>query len=524
MGLSNDEDLIQMLRQIKQEARLPRQDWKRIGKERLIRQARGVQRKSGMTQFAAYIGTIAVAALMGLWINKGYMVEKIPQRLPQTYTAQTIAEPSSAMLSQEQKEGQEASAAAPPVEPLESVEKPTAGGKLAAGESPAAQETGMGSLPTEHTVQTGEGVVPNKTVDATPRRMTALEEQAQRYLREKLGEQGKDYEIDPAHSRQPEGYIAFRRLVQGIPLQQSSAVVEINPDNGKISLLLYPEVEKPRVTPQTPVIDRAAAAQKLASTLGLVYAGKEHPVLQYRIDPDAVVDAKTGELLVSREEKRVASVRGEGKKLIVKDAGTAAQVMQQEFGIEVKGEAFMTIDEQGLSFNWSLGENRRVRLKTTDDGSFIGYSLEGSFQPAVQSKSSLQQAEKIALAGLAKYLPANVDQVLVKSAGQNQGQATFLFAPMYQGVPVLDESYKVAVEMTSGMVTRIEGDFSQSSFVLPDKAQALPLKDAAAQFVQNVPLELVYWAKDRNEPVLVYQIRQDTQQPWAIEALTGKID
>ncbi|MFF0829436.1 hypothetical protein ACFYU8_21540 [Brevibacillus sp. NPDC003359] len=43
-------------------------------------------------------------------------------------------------------------------------------------------------------------------------------------------------------------------------------------------------------------------------------------------------------------------------------------------------------------------------------------------------------------------------------------------------------------------------------------------------FVQHAPLELVYLPAEKGaELVLAFQIRRDSEQPWAIVATTGKV-
>ena len=180
----------------------------------------------------------------------------------------------------------------------------------------------------------------------------------------------------------------------------------------------------------------------------------------------------------------------------------------------------MTIDKKAISFIWQMSDKREVRLKTADDGSFIGYTLDGSFEQGGKPLSSLQQAQHAALEQLAKYLPSDVEEVLVEKARQERSQATFTFIPLYKGVPVVDYPFLVAVEMGSGTVTAIQGDFSRVSFALPSQDNAISLDEAKEQFVQKAPLELVY-LNYHSDPVLVYQVRLGARKPWAIDALTG---
>ncbi|MGE7270461.1 hypothetical protein ACQKK5_03270 [Brevibacillus panacihumi] len=506
MGLPDEEEqLISKLRQIKQETKPPRPEWKQIGKERLIRQAGTVQRRRRVSQVSACVGTIGAAALIGIWLSSGHVAEQT-----------TIGEPQASLP------------AAFDQEPVKSQQIPS----VASAEQPVnSQEAPAGNDPAKKNVSTDQDE-PVAKVDSTPqtttsmeRSMTPIEERALRFLQEKLGEESKQYQIDPGHSRETDGYIAFRKLVHGIPLQLHSAAVEVNPHTGKMSLLLYPIEESglgiTATSEQSSVIDKTKAAQELASGLRLVYAGKDRPVLQYMSDPQLVIDAKTGKPLDnSQGEKRIVPLKTEGKRLIITDTDKAEEVMKKEFGIPVTGKAFMTIDEKAISFIWQMSDKREVRLKTADDGSFVGYELDGSFEQGGIPLASHQQAQDAALVRVAKYLPSDVAEVLVEKALQERGQASFTFIPLYQGVPVVDYPYLVTVEMGSGIVTAIQGDFSRSSLVLPSHDKAISLDAAKQQFLKKAPLELVYLNSHSN-PVLVYQVRLDARKPWAIDALTG---
>jgi len=513
MGLPDEEEqLISKLRQIKQETKPPRPEWKQIGKERLIRQAGSVRRRRRIFHVSAYVGTIGAAALMGIWLSSGHVVEPTTLGEPQASSTQKQSE-LPATLYQEPFKGHQ-------TPPVASTEQP-----VQSQEAPAGAESAMENVPIDQGEPVAKADSLPQTTTRAERSMTPLEERAHRFLQEKLGQESQQYEIDPGHSRETEGYIAFRKLVHGIPLQQHSAAVEVNPHTGKMSLLLYPIEEsglgRTSSSEQPPVIDRTKAAQELASGLRLVYAGKDQPVLQYMPDPKLVIDAKTGKRLdYSQGEKQIVALKTEGTRLIIKDTEEAEEVMKKEFGIPVTGKAFMTIDEKGISFIWQMSDKREVRLKTADDGSFVGYTVDGSFEQGGKPLSSLQQAEDAALERLAKYLPLDVEEVLVEKALQERGQATFTFVLLYQGVALVDYPYLVAVEMGSGTITAIQGDFSRSSLELPSHDKAISLAAAKELFVKIAPLELVY-LNSHSDPVLVYQVRLDARKPWAIDALTG---
>lgn len=515
MGLPDEEDVIRMLRQIKQESMPPRQSWKQSAKERLVRQAGNVQRKERLSRLSTNLVTFVAAALLAIWINTEKISEKSEPQL-----AQVLVQQKSAVLgpdwpgtgSVNQKQDLQSREANAPV----AVEQP-----------PSAKEANVVKSSKTQSEKTTQTAAAMHTQTTSGRNKTALEEQAERYLHEKLGGQSKQYELDPAHSRPSEGLIAFRRLFHGIPLQENSAVVKVNRYNGEMSLLLYPDVEQPKQLSkplkQTVPISKAKAAQELAATLRLVYAGRDQLTLQYRPEPNTFIDAKTGKRVISgKAGNTVIVVKGEGKRMTIKDRNEAAAVMNEELGFDVAGKAFANIEKQAILYTWQQGENRMASLKTDDEGSFIGYSLKGEFQQTEKPVSTLQQAQDIALVQLAKFLPATVGEVTLEAVNREDDRTHFLFVPMHQGIPVVDHPLFVTVDMTSGIVTSMEGHFSHLSRKLPDKTAAISLKEAVTRFKQEMPVELVYMTRDEDSPKLVYQIQMDSANPWALDAETGK--
>lgn len=512
MGLPDEEDVIRMLRQIKQESMPPRQTWKQSGKERLVRQAGTVQRKVRLPHLSTCLATFGTAVLLALWINTEKISEKSEPQLAKVPVQQKSAVPELDLPS------------TGTVDQKQALLPRQANALVAAKQPPSAQESNVVIAQSEKTTK------PEATMhaQAIPEwNKTALEEKAERYLHEQMGGQSGQYELDRAHSQPHEGLIAFRRLFNGIPLQENSAAVKVNPYNGEMSLLLYLDVDQPQKQSMPPKqavpISQAKAAQELAVTLQLVYAGKDQLTLQYRPESNACIDAKTGERVISgKPDKTVIAVKGEGKRLTIKDRNEAAAAMSAELGFDVTKGAFTNIEKRAILYSWKLDENRMASLKTDDEGSFLGYSLKGSFQQIEKPVSTIQQAQDIALGQLVKYLPANIGEVTLEGVNREDDRTHFSFVPIHQGIPVMDHPLSVTVDMTSGIVTSMEGNFSQLSRNLPDKTAAIPLKEAVARFEQEMPIELVYLNRDGKSLALVYQIRMDSANPWAIDAVTGK--
>ena len=86
-----------------------------------------------------------------------------------------------------------------------------------------------------------------------------------------------------------DGQIAFRKVIAGIPQQESSLLVKVDEENGEMSILFYPGQEQDATkNAQAPAADRIeenVAAKELAATLRLVYVANASRKLQYMSDP-----------------------------------------------------------------------------------------------------------------------------------------------------------------------------------------------------------------------------------------------
>lgn len=514
MCLPDEERIIRSLRQLKQESPPPRQEWKRVGAERLVRKASTVQRRKKVWGTLVYTSTLAATVLMGVWFGSG-LEQQSPTAAEQQNDYLTFASPKIAVNDQMQPrvegqteaDGQRERVSVP--EPM-----PNEQGADTGSTPPSNQAM---SIARSAETASGSAAIPK----------TTLEEEAERFLRSKLGEKSSEYQLDRAHSRLSEGYVAFRRILHGIPLRQHSAAVKVNPASGEKKLLLYPHAEEfPDIsnTPETAVIDKTKAAQELATALRLVYAAKEQQPLQYVLAPHLFVYAQTGKMPVEGKEKdTVAAVKARGERLVIKDRREAAKIMRDEFGIDVTGEPYMGIDSQSITYHWQQGGKPIATLRTGEDGRFYEYTLTGAAGLAKNPVSSLRQAQEIALGQLEKYLPSQVEEVVLESVSLDAGRASFTVLPMHHGIPVIDLPYEITVEMESGLVTKMAGDFSKGSFRLPDPAEAIPPAEAVAHFVRAVPLELVYLTENGGDLTLVYQAQAGSQKQVAIDAKTGKI-
>ncbi|TQK53630.1 hypothetical protein FB479_109107 [Brevibacillus sp. AG162] len=518
MSLPDENHVIELLKQVRQESIPPRQVWKQMGKERLIREAYRMQQAAKVKRVVAGAGSLAAAVFMGVWLSYDSPLK------PSVATQTTISPPAFITATPPHSN---------PSPPVESKAKPQQEQEAA---PKVVNKIVQNQMVTRDAPQP-QSVAQEPATDSTDRSQptptrekSLLEVQAEAYLKKKLGAQSKQFEVDHAHSNLAQGEVAFRKIINGIPLQQNSAMVRISPKTGEMTLLLYPDLEDSGVASQPAnrdgTIDKVKAAQQLGSTLRLVYAGKKQPELQYVVASDVYVDAKTGKLIgKARAEKKSVAVSGQGKPLVLKTSDEVAELLERKLDIKVEKKAFIGVNPNGISYSWNDGQGNSFSVETTNDGAFLGFSQMTADGRKNQRETTYEQAQTLAIAHLEKFLPTDVRELSLEASQESSSTLQFSFAPKVNGIPVMDHPYKVSVELASGLVTELTGSFSDLSWVQTDQTtKTLSKEEALDRFVQHAPLELVYLPAEKgSEPVLAYQIRRDSEQPWAIEATTGKV-
>lgn len=507
MSLPDENHVIELLKQVRQESNPPRQVWKQMGKERLIREAYRMQQAAKVKRVVAGAGSLAAAVFMGVWLSYDSPLK------PSMDTQTTISTPAVITTTPP---------LAIPSLPVESKAKP-------AEKQEAATVTR--EAPQPQTLAPEAATNPLDTSQPTPtREKSPMEVQAETYLLKKLGAQSKQYEVDHVHSNLAQGEVAFRKIINGIPLQENSVMVRISPKTGEMTLLLYPDLEDSGVASQSTnrdgTIDKVKAAQQLGSTLRLVYAGKKQPELQYVVASDVYVNAKTGKLIgQERAEKKSVAVSGQGKPIVLKTSDEVAELLERKLDIKMEQKAFIGVNRHGISYSWNDGQGNGVSVETTDDGAFLGFSQMAADGRKNERETTYEQAKALAIAHLEKFLPTDVRELSLEASQESPSTIQFTFAPKVNGIPVMDHPYKVSVELASGLVTELIGNFSDLSWIQTDQiAKTLSKEEALVLFVQHAPLELVYLPAEKGaEPVLAFQIRRDSEKPWAIEATTGKV-
>ncbi|MFS0556116.1 YcdB/YcdC domain-containing protein [Brevibacillus sp. 179-C9.3 HS] len=516
MSLPDENHLIERLKQVRQESVPPRPEWKQMGKERLIREADRLQQAERFKRAVAGAGTFAAAVFIGVWMSYDSPLK------PSADTQTAILPPAEMTVRMSPP-------LAIPSPSVESQSKPQQETTQKVDNKIVLNQTVAQDVSTPHPIAQESATKPEESTQPTPTRVKSpLEAKAEAFLHKKLGAQSSQFEVDYVHSNLAAGEVAFRKIINGIPLQENSAMVRISPKTGEMTLLLYPGFEDSVIAPQSgnhdKAIDKAKAAQQLASTLRLVYTGEEQPELRYMADSDFYVEAKTGNLItLTKAEKKSFAVTGQGEPPLLKTSQEVAELLGSKLGIKVEEKPFVHVEKHGISYSWSV-EGNAVSVDTTDEGAFLGYAQLAANGQEQKRETTNEQAQALAIAHLEKFLPTDVRELSLEATHKSADIIQFTFAPIVNGIPVIDHPYRVSVELTSGLVTELTGNFAELSWTHNNQTiKTLSKEEALLQFVQIVPLELVYLpAENGAAPVLAYQIRRDSEQPWAMDARTGK--
>ncbi|USG64912.1 DUF4901 domain-containing protein [Brevibacillus ruminantium] len=526
MSLPDEEKIEQYLRRYRTTVPVPRTEWVRVGEEQLARQARKVARIERVRKVTAYSVCTASAILLSVWIQGGTLQiqtgEDTVTTAERPHIAATIPQPEglSTIPVQEVSSGSG--------QPGEG-QLPKEG--IAPGENPLFPKSGKG-IGKEHPNPAGVVAAAEGTKQGN---QNVMVEQAEQYLREKLGEDSKEYRFNPARSRLGEGIVAFSQILHGISLDESSLIVTVDKANQPVGLELHPlGASEPQTPPLTSskqaLINPADAAQKLADSLRLVYVAGEKNALRYQPLQVDAVDARTGALNANPAVETHA-VEPKGKRLYAGDAQGAALLLREEFGLEMQAglKPFILINGANKEYVWEWDGGHTARILLDGEGNLLSFTRKLS--AASVSKGHVmgeEEAKRIAVSHLSRYLPAGIEQLASVTVSQDQQQTLFRFYRLHQGIPVVNHVYDVTVDTNRGIVTGLAGPFGKSMPQLPKAEGILSLDEAKKAFAAHVQLEPVYRTGKQEEQSdtgmqLVYPYPQQNEKPLSIDAKSGAL-
>ncbi|MEJ8547891.1 YcdB/YcdC domain-containing protein [Brevibacillus borstelensis] len=541
MSLPDEETIEAYLRRYRETVPAPRAEWVRYGEETLARQARKMKRTEKINRVMTYTLSTSAAVLIGVWVQ-GIVVEKANvQPAADHGQRESAAAASDAHLlpgifhSPDAPSHSAANRGLAPYAERGLVLPQTANEPETGMQKPAAGNVGKSPERTAYTEElpssgTGGGML---AAAQKPEEKRGLEKQAEKYLQEKLGEESKQYRFNPARSRLAEGIVSFSRVVDGIPVDENSLVVKINQSSEVVGMEIYPIAQKAfsAASVQRSLIDQEEAAQKLATTLRLVYTAGEEPVLRYQPLQAGYVDALTGKLAANADQgSSLIPIQSEGKRLRATDAGSAADLLRAEFGVKISAgiEPVRMINDSSFEYLWEWDGGKSARIRMDKAGNILSFASRNAVQKAGNKQLGMKEAQQTAIEKLSRYLPAGVEEVEMIGQTEEGQQTLFRFCWVHQGIPVITHSYDVYVDRTSGTVTGMAGPFGAELPRLPKAQDVISPEEAMKIFAQQAQPEPVYRAlsgqrKSDAEVQLVYPYPVRNEQPLAVDAKTGTL-
>lgn len=375
----------------------------------------------------------------------------------------------------------------------------------------------------------------------------------------------------------------FQPLVHGIPLQSgqhiamnvnaAGRVTSFTNMNEEIDTSVFPDPKR--------AISKAEAEKTFLSALKmeLMYDEKqptvvkllgektgEHPVVKYIPRNVPSLDAITGKLRTSDIPQEKWSVQNypvtpKGQRLTVKNAQEAAELLKNQFGIEVSGlsiveneydNPFTRSSMQSYTWNRQNDQSEEYYVQTdTKTGHVLqaGVHKQGEVDRTkrVNKPITKEEAGEIAVKALEKYLPVTVKEIQVREVSSMDEEEVpswvdkskldkvttdmintyyIWIAEVHNGIPVGSRTYNVQVDYTTGQVKNMSFNPERKMSDLPDAANIITKEVAATEYLRTHPLQLQYiWLQYGDQkapaPQLVYELSYGNSHSY-IDAISGK--
>jgi hypothetical protein len=386
-----------------------------------------------------------------------------------------------------------------------------------------------------------------------------VKELATAFLKKWYGEEMRGYELDENYSRA--NWAVFSKKVNGLFYPSLNISIGVNGDgqivsSGKMSIVggryvNEPPVETTRFPDPNETISIAEVEKSFDSYMRLYYikqpiVGEDPvtkknrygaPVLHYKPVFSELIDAKTGkEFPVPgggwQLTQSVIEVKPDGKIPSIKTVEDAAAFFSSVFDIDTPSDQISTSlseDKNTKSYVYGSGETKATVLTDEKTGEVKSFTLgDRDKEKGVNAKFSPEEAQKVAINTLEKYLPVETKEVVVLGGNEwneNQEESIyyFKFANTHQGVPILDETFYLEVDRERGKVVKMIRPDSKR-LTLPDPNKVVSAKVAAEEYLKHHPLQLQYYYPENgnNQAVLVYKTAFPYEEQ-EIDAITGKL-
>jgi Zn-dependent metalloprotease len=359
-------------------------------------------------------------------------------------------------------------------------------------------------------------------------------EKATAFMKKWYGEGMGDYQYNPSLTASADS-IVFSRGVNGIPLQNDSVMIDVDSSGeivGKtVMASLAPSRDKYVFPKPEGVITKDQAEKELAQYLRLQYETKEgSAALRYTFAFSGELDAKTGKDTGENSYHKIIQVQPKGEAPVAKNAAEAAAFLAKR-GIQTEGAvASEDIMEKfnRKTIEWTKDEERIATVVIdTKTNSLLSYEntahvIAGGSK---EKKITAEQALQTAIKEIETYLPASEKEVmLLESPRYMKHGNTYRaeFALLHEGIPVREWRYEVNVDAETGKVIKTSLSVrKQVNF--PKADQAIDPAEAAAHYVKEFPLTLVYTLGETDQQARLVYKAADVVRGQRVDAVTGKV-
>ncbi|MEJ8547893.1 YcdB/YcdC domain-containing protein [Brevibacillus borstelensis] len=360
-------------------------------------------------------------------------------------------------------------------------------------------------------------------------------EKATDFMKKWYGDHMGDYQYNPTLTISADSII-FSRAVNGVPFQNESIMIDVD-NSGEIvgkSAMGSPALSHDKYAFPKPegVLSKEQAEKELSQYLHLQYETRDgNAVLRYAFAFSGELDAKTGKDAGEGSYRQIIKVQPRGEVPVVKNAAEGAAFLAKQ-GIKTEGATVKEDIMEKLnkkSMEWTKDDKPVatvvVDTKTDSVLSFENRALVTA-GGSKEKKLTAEQALQTAIKEIEKYLPKTEKEVMLFETPRYMKHGNTYraeFALLHEGIPVREWRYEVSVDAETGEVvkTSLSGR-KQVNF--PKADQAISPAEAAAKYVKEFPLTLVYTLGSETEQQarLVYKAT-DVVHGQRIDAASGAV-
>lgn len=325
--------------------------------------------------------------------------------------------------------------------------------------------------------------------------------------------------IEEAGSTMELRTVLYERVMDGVIVEGDAISVAVDANGDIVYLHRTAASVADELPDRRNLLTVQQASEKFPPFMDLVYlermtykdsqsqTEKNRPALIYAAAIYAsTLDAKTGNYFPTGLAGRMYNIpKGPvikanpgGKVLIAKNEQEAAAILTREFGISLEGMVYAPHAATPIpgrkGYVWESSA-ARIELDTRNDQVISFNTSLRSTGSDPKAKISEEQAAKMALPFLQTYMQKDVTELLpfsqdVQTYKQRYPIVTFGFYKVHSGIPVADRGYSVSINLETGKVAGIAGNFDQKPVQLPPANNRISPEQAATNFLKAHPLEL----------------------------------